>query len=129
MNEIMRYTKNIIVDCEPYGAKKLFYPDSMEEKLNGQLLLKELESSWSSYWAEAKETTTEMAEQVLGIYDFNASFETHDFQMNVYDMRDWEDPEKVALWIQFIDSDSKTIVPVFDTTFRKLKVVRCQPVF
>ncbi len=129
VKKYMNYEKYIIVDCATYGSKNLYYPDSMAEQVNGRLLLTTLEEKWDEYWSLVIKTTSEMAEQVIGVYDFQASFETHDFQMKVYDSKGWDSADYLKLWIQFIDSDSETIVPIFDTTFEKLEVVHCQPVF
>ena len=86
-----------------------------------------LEEKWEEYWPAVFEATCEMAEQVLGIYDFSAGFETHDFTIQVYDMKSWGD--QIPLWITFIDSKSEGIVPIFDVTFEGLEVVSSQPVF
>jgi hypothetical protein len=68
-------------------------------------------------------TTSELAEEVIGIYDFNASFEIHDFEMQVYDDRDWERSNSIMLRVQFLDSKAEKICPIFDTFIRDFKVV------
>ncbi|MEN9361535.1 MAG: hypothetical protein RL095_3070 [Verrucomicrobiota bacterium] len=119
----------LIVDCLQYGQKKLSYPTSMEKQEAGRRLLSELQKNWSNYWPLIMESTSEMALEVLGIYDFDASFETHDFVMEIYDMGDWSESDTIAIWLQFIDSHGRVIVPVFDTTFEDGEVTHCQPVF
>lgn len=125
----MNSSEPLLVDCEQFGKKLLARPT--HELKAGEIwkLQKAIAENWDSYWSALYEVTSELAEQVLGVYDFDASFETHDFQLEIYSYQFSNDIDHFMFRVAFLDADSREICPVFDTTFESLEVVHSQACF
>ena len=119
----------ILVDCKQFGERQVDCrrsPTSTDESLRLRNLIA---ANWDAYWSLLYEATSEMGEQVHGIYDFDASFESHNFRIQIYHYDFSRGVEQVMFRIEFLDADSQEICPVFDTTFEGLEVVHSQPCF
>ncbi|MFO0913573.1 MAG: hypothetical protein U0795_11500 [Pirellulales bacterium] len=125
----MEYPKSILVDCGKFGTKELKFPESVVASDYSARLTAKIESDWDTYWDSLFDATSEMADQVQGIYDFDASFDTHKFNLQIYHFDFSPGTEHFMIRVEFIDSDSQVMCPVFDTTFQGLAIVHSQPVF
>lgn len=119
----------IDVDCQEYGVKSIRYSATDRSEADIERLKQNLTVGWSKYWRALLRVTNEMAEEVQGIYDFNASFASHRFEIEIYDFDFSDGSEYVLFRVAFFDSDSQQIFPIFDTSFHGFVVNCSQPVF
>ena len=119
----------INVDCEEYGVKAIRYSTTDRSQADIERLRQSLNISWSEYWRALLRVTNEMAEDVQGVYDFVASFASHQFEIEIDDFDFSAGSEYVSFRVKFLDSDSQVIFPIFDTSFHGLDVNHYQPVF
>lgn len=126
----MKPPESINVDCKEYGIKTLKFSmeGGYEEADLGRVRTK-LESDWPFYWKSLFLTTHEMTEEVQGIYDFDATFESHKFEIEIDDFDFSDGMEYLSFRIEFLDSESQVMCPVFDTCFHGLEINHHQPVF
>ncbi len=124
----MDIPESINVDCKEHGVKTLQYPTATCSQADSRLREK-LETSWPEYWQSLLCTTGEMAEDVRGINDFDASFQSHKFEIEIDDFDFSQGVEYVSFRVQFLDAESQVMWPVFDTSFHGLEVNHHQPVF
>lgn len=125
----MNFPLSIQVECGEFGAKLLAYPDFTGPPSELRRLTSNIELRWSDYWPRLRDATSEMAEQVQGIYDFDASFRSHPFEVQIYHYEVSDGTEYLMLRVKFLDSKSQLMCPVFDTTFEGLDIVHRQPCF
>lgn len=125
----MKSPKSILVNCGEFGTKELKLPNSPVATGESARLTAKVESDWDTYWHLLFGATREMAEETQGIYDFDGSFDTHRFDLQIYHLDFSPGMEYVMFRVEFIDSDSKVMCPVFDTAFQGLKIIHNQPVF
>jgi len=125
----MESPKSILVKCGEFGTKELKFPNSVVASDDSTRLKAKVESDWDAYWHSLFDATREMAEEVQGIYDFDGSFGTHRFDLQIYHFDFSPGVECVMFRVEFIDSDSQVMCPVFDTSFQGLETVHNQPVF
>lgn len=121
--------KHIEVDCSPYGVKKLYYAECLETQSNGKKLLESVKKRWPQMWPWVFDISRELAEETIGIYDFDGSFDTHSFELGLDDRSKEEDVESVEIALMFEDSNGNEIGPAFCTYFEDGDVVHYQPVF
>jgi hypothetical protein len=117
------------LDCKKFGESKLDCASSASMTNEMRHLRNLIAANWDAYWSHLYEATSEMAKQVLGTYDFDASFERNNFRIHIehYDCSDGAD--LIMFRVEFLDSHSRVIYPVFDTTFEGLEIVHNQPCY
>ncbi|MEZ5944884.1 MAG: hypothetical protein R3C18_26165 [Planctomycetaceae bacterium] len=125
----MDSTKSLLVSCGKFGTIRLDFRKSAISDDDTVRLKTKIESDWDTYWEALFDATSEMAEQVQGIYDFDASFDTHKFNLQIYDCDFSPGREHLMIRVEFIDSDSQVMCPVFDIAFEDFEIVHNQPVF
>ena len=125
----MDISESIDVDCKEHGVKTLQYSTANCSAANIGRLRAKLETCWPEYWQSLLRVTGEMAKDVQGVYDFDASFESHKFEIEIYDFDFSPGVEYLSFRVEFHDSDSQVMCPVFDTSFHGFEVNHTQPVF
>ena len=116
------------LNCNEYGMKAIQFTATGIEA-DTERLRSRLEPCWPEYWRSLFHVTNEMAEDVQGMYDFDASFATHKFEIEIDDFDFSAGSEYISFRVAFLDSSSKAIFPIFDTSFHGFEVNHNQPVF
>ena len=125
----MNFRQSIQVECGEFGAKLLAYPDCTGSPSDMRRIASKIERQWSDYWPLLRDATTEMAEEVQGIYDFDASFRSHPFEVQIYHYEVSDGTEYLMLRVKFLNAKSQVMCPVFDITFDGFDIVHRQPCF
>ena len=119
----------INVDCEQYGVRAIRYTTTDRSDAEIESLEQKLKTNWPEYWRALLRVTNEMVQDVQGVYNFDASFSSHQFEIEIDDFDFTAGSEYVSFRVKFLDSDSQVIFPIFDTSFHGFEVNHHQPVF